>query len=135
MESGPAVNGLLMPELLVAMIRDGRWVHPGDARLREVMPFLVDPVDFLRSPEAMAFESSGHLADDPQLSARFHLVRGSRVVEPVELPWLDADRSFFVAVNRWPGDDVAIAPRLPHRCPRSSGRRWRLGVSANLRLA
>jgi len=104
-----AVNGLLMPELLVALIRDGHWSHPGDARLREVIPFLVDPVDFLRTPEAMAFESSGHLADDPRLSDVFHMVRGSRVVDPVELPWLDADRAFFVAVNRWPSDDVGIA--------------------------
>jgi hypothetical protein len=105
-----AVNGLLMPELLVALIRDGHWVHPGDARLREVIPFLVDPVDFLRKPEAMASESSGRLADDSRLSAVFHMVRGSRVVESVELPWLDVDRSFFVAVDRWPGDDVGIAP-------------------------
>jgi hypothetical protein len=102
-------NGLLLPERLVALIRDGHWVHPGDARLREVIPFLVDSVDFLRTPEAMASASSGRLADDPRLSAVFHMVRGSQVVEPVELSWLDADRSFFVAVNRWPGDDVGIA--------------------------
>jgi hypothetical protein len=107
--SRQAINGLLMPELLVALIQDGHWVHPGDDRLREVIPFLVDPIDFLHTPEAMARESSGHLADDPQLSAIFHTVRGSRVVKPVELPWLDVDRSFFVAVNRWPGDDVGIA--------------------------
>jgi hypothetical protein len=37
------------------------------------------------------------------------IARGCRVAEPVELPWLDADRSFFVAVNRWPVDDVRIA--------------------------
>jgi hypothetical protein len=98
-----------MPELLVALIRQGRWVHPGDARLRELIPFLIDPVDFLVSSEAMARESSGHLADDPRLSTVFHLIRGGRAAEPVELPWLDADRAFFVAVNRWPGDDVGIA--------------------------
>jgi hypothetical protein len=104
-----AVNGWPLPELLVELMRDGRWVHPGDARLREVIPFLVDPVVFLNMLEAMNFESSGRLADDPQDSAVFHLVRGSRVPEPVELPWLDADRADFVAVNRWPGDDVGIA--------------------------
>jgi hypothetical protein len=107
--SRPTVNGLPLPELLVALIREGRWVHPGDIRLRELIPFLIDPVDFLRSPEAMARESSWHLADDPRMSALFHAVRGGRVAEPVVLPWLDADRSFFVAVNRWPGDDVGIA--------------------------
>jgi hypothetical protein len=103
------VNGLPLPELLGAMIREGRWVHPGDSRLRELIPFLVDPVNFLSSLEAMACVSAGRLVDDPGMSAVFHLVRGSRVSQPVELPWLDADRSFFVAVNRWPGDDVAIA--------------------------
>jgi hypothetical protein len=103
------VNGLPMPELLVALIHQGRWVHPGDARLRELIPFLVDPVDFLSTPEAMGRESSGHLADDPRLAAVFYLVRGRQAAEPVDLPWLDADRSFFVAVNRWPGDDVGIA--------------------------
>jgi hypothetical protein len=108
-KAGPMVNGLPMPELLVGLIRQGRWVHPGDAQLRELIPFLLDPVDFLTSPKVMAWESSGHLADNPEDSAVFHTVRGSRVAEPVELPWLDADLSFFVAVNRQPGDDVAIA--------------------------
>jgi hypothetical protein len=37
------------------------------------------------------------------------MVRGSRLRERVELLWLDADRSLFVAVNRRPGDDVGIA--------------------------
>jgi hypothetical protein len=41
--SCPTVNGLLLPELLVVLIRDGHWVHPGEARLREVIPFLVAP--------------------------------------------------------------------------------------------
>lgn len=104
-----AVNGWPLPELLVELMRDGRWVHPGDARLREVIPFLVDPVVFLNTLEAMTFESRGHLADDPQSSDVFHEVRRSRVPEPVELPWLDADRAVFVAINRWPGDDVGIA--------------------------
>jgi hypothetical protein len=98
-----------MPELLIALIQDGRWVHPGDARLRELIPFLVHPVDFLSTPEAMAFESSGRLADDPRDSVLFHMVRRHQRIEPIDLPWLDVDRSLLVAINRWPGDDVAIA--------------------------
>lgn len=109
MESRPTVNGLPLPELLVTLIREGRWKHPRDARLREVIPFLVDPVDFLASLEAMARESSGHLADDPRMAAVFHEVRGHLAAGPVELPLRDVDRSFFVAINRLPGDDVAIA--------------------------
>jgi hypothetical protein len=124
--SCPTVNGLPLPELLAALIRDGHWVHPGDARLRDVIPFLVDPVVFLRTPEAIASESSGRLADDPQFSAVYHEVRGSRMVEPVELPWLDVDLSLIVAVNRRAGDDVAIALdyRTDVRDPRVVASDW-----------
>ncbi len=103
------VNDLPLPEALVSLIQDVQWVHPGEDRLRQVIPFLVDPVVFLQSPEAMARESTGHLADDPRWSATFHMLRGNRRAEPVELPWLDADRSVFIAVCKWPGDDVGIA--------------------------
>jgi hypothetical protein len=105
----PAVNGLPLPRLLVALLRHGTWLHPGEDRLREVIPFLVDPVVFLHSPEAMAFESRGRLADDPRSSAIFHEIRGDRASVPIELPWLDANRCIFVAVNKVPGDDVGIA--------------------------
>ena len=107
--SRPAVNGMPMPGLMVALIRDRRWVHPGDAQLRRLIPFLVDPVDFLTTPEQMAATSIARLADDPHSSAIYHLVHGSRLAEAVELPWLDVERSFFVAVNRRSGDDVGIA--------------------------
>jgi hypothetical protein len=103
------VNGLPLPDLLVCLIRKGCWTHPGDARLREIIPFLVDPVDFLTSLEAMTRESSGHLADDPALAPVFHEVRGRQAAELIELPWRDVDRSIYVAVNRFPGDDVGIA--------------------------
>lgn len=109
MELHPAVNGLPLPKLLVSLMRAGRWTHPGDDCLREIIPFLTAPVDFLTSLEAMARESNAHLADDPRLSAVFHEVRGCRSAEPVELPWRDVARSFFLAVNRFPGDDVGIA--------------------------
>jgi hypothetical protein len=103
------VNGLPLPETLVALMRCGNWVHPGEDRLRDVIPFLADPVVFLESPEAMAFQSRGHLADDPRSSAIFHEIRGRRIAEPVELPWLDVDLSVFIAINKYPGDDVGIA--------------------------
>jgi hypothetical protein len=96
-----------------------------------VIPFLVDPVVFLCSPDAMAFESTGRLADDRHSSVIFHAMRGSRTAEPLELPWLDVDRSFFIAVNKWPGDDVAIA--LDYRSdladPRVVASDWGAGAS------
>lgn len=47
-------------------------------------------------------------ADDPRGSALFHVIRGS-VVGPGDLPWLDVEQAFNIAVNRRAGDDVAIA--------------------------
>jgi hypothetical protein len=109
MDSEATVNGLPLPALLMSLIQQGRWVHPGEERLRELIPFFGEPVNFLHTVEAIQFESTGHLADDPEMSEVFHMIRGSKQSEPVELPWLDADRAVFIAVNRIPGDDIAIA--------------------------
>lgn len=116
----PAVNGLPLPDLLVSLMNSGLWKHPGDTRLREVIPFQLEPVDFLTSVEAMARESSWHLADDPKLASIFHETCESLAGQAVELPWRDVDRSFIVAINRFPGDDVAIA--LDYRATASDPR-------------
>ncbi len=105
----PRVNGLPLPALLIDLMAQGDWKHPGDDLLRQVVPFLRDPVDFATSMETMRRESSGSLADDPRLSQVFHEVRGSRCGSPVDLPWLDVERAVLIAVNRLIGDDVAIA--------------------------
>jgi hypothetical protein len=47
-------------------------------------------------------------ADDPQDSALVHVVHGS-VTGPSDLPWLDIEQAFNIAINRRPGDDVDIA--------------------------
>jgi hypothetical protein len=103
------VNGLQLPPLFVELLQQRRWQHPGDEALRRLIPFLREPVDFLASVEAMRRESSGSLADEPSVAKVFHMARGSRSAEPVCLPWLDVEMSVFVAVNRCPGDDLAIA--------------------------
>jgi hypothetical protein len=104
----PKVNCLPLPPQLVALIEAGRWRHPGDEVLKSAVPFQGEPVDFL-AVEAMRRESCGALADNPQYSASFHMVRGRTSAAPVDLPWLDADLAVFIAVNRFPGDDLAIA--------------------------
>lgn len=103
------VNGLALPALLVVLLQGRRWQHPGDEKLGEVIPFLHDRVIFLQTVKSIRMESSGHLADSPRSSQLFHLVRGSKSTVPVELPWLDADRALFIAVNEEIGDDVVIA--------------------------
>jgi hypothetical protein len=103
------INGLEVPSLLVELLEQHRWRHPGDEALRHLIPFLREPVDFLTSVEAMRRESAGSLADEPRFAKVFHMARGSRSAEPVCLPWLDVELSVFVAVNRFPGDDLGIA--------------------------
>lgn len=71
-----------------------------------------DPLHFLRTPGEMRRESTflyeDGTADYPRGSALFHVVRGS-VSGPGDLPWLDVEQAFNIAVNSRPGDDVAIA--------------------------
>jgi hypothetical protein len=109
---GLTVRGLILPRLLVSLLDGGRWRHPGDDVLGAVVPWFEDPLDFLRSPGEMRRESywlyEDGSADDRRGSELFHVVRGS-VAGPSDLPWLDVEQAFNIAVNKRPGDDVAIA--------------------------
>ena len=98
-----------IPEIFKRLLHAGRWVHPGDDVLRQIVPCIDDPLDFLDSIESILRESSGHLADIPHSSKLFKEVRGSRMAAPVELPFRDVEKSIFIAVNREIGADVAIA--------------------------
>lgn len=73
-----------------------------------MIPFLLAPVNFLLHVEAMRFESTGWSADNPQASGYFQEYRGSRDGER-DLPWLDAEKSLFIAVSRKIGADLGIA--------------------------
>jgi hypothetical protein len=108
MDDRSMVNGFPLPPLLVSMMATGHWRHPGDEVLRAIIPFLHEPVDFL-TIDSMRWESRGSLADNPHDAAIFHEARGTRSAAPVELPWLDVDKAIFIAINRFPGDDLGIA--------------------------
>jgi hypothetical protein len=105
------VRGLVLPGLLVQLLADGRWRHPGEEKLYEVMPWFEDPLIFLKNADHMASESRSldMFAADERSSELFRNVRGSDAVGPVELPWLDVELAVLIAVNKMPGDDVAIA--------------------------
>lgn len=101
------VRGLVPPVLLGRLLASGRWQHPGDDVLRRALPWFESPLVFLRSAGAMEWESTflDEYAGDDWASRYFHVTRtGHRL----GLPWLDAGLSFCIAVNRVPGDDVAI---------------------------
>ncbi len=97
------VRGLRLPGQLVSMLRTNLWHDPDEHALLDLMPWFEEPLDFLTSPYWMQRESAtlDRLADNEC----FMLVRGG----PSHLPWLDAERAVFIAVNRIPGHDVAVA--------------------------
>lgn len=129
------VRGLPLPGLLLELLNGGRWKHPGDAALRALMPWFESPVDFLIDVDQIRRESRSldSLTANASTAEIFRQASGRRAPSPVELPWLDIDLAVLIAVNRIPGDDVALAldyrgdptdPRLvasdfwaePHRC-------------------
>jgi hypothetical protein len=96
-----------VPPLLTELIEAGRWKQPSDEIIKSVIPFLQDPMDFLPTLAAMWQESTGLLADSPEMAELFHEYRGSKVPAR-ELPWLDVDKALFIAVNRIDGVDLGI---------------------------
>lgn len=105
------VRGLVVPGLLLVLLREGRWSHPGEPAVARVMPWFHDPLDFLGSTEQMERESQSldRLIRDDETAELFRLTREPTATGPVELPWLDVDRAFFIAVAQYAGDDTAIA--------------------------
>jgi len=92
-----------LPPLLLELISSGRWIQPSDSHIFAAVPFLREPVDFLLSEPHMRSESSGQCVGYPHMRE----YRGSES-EARPLPWLDADQSLFIAVNREIGADLGI---------------------------
>jgi hypothetical protein len=71
------MRGLVVPSLLVSLVREGRWVHPGDAVMARVIPWFRDPPHFCGSVAETESESRSMdmFADDPY-SGLFREVRG-----------------------------------------------------------
>jgi len=104
------VRGLALPARLTSLLDQGRWRHPGDAEMARLIPWFESPIDFLTTTSQMEWESSSlDTLDDDRYAAFLHVARGRGQETPVELPWLDVDQAFFIAVNRVPGDDVGLA--------------------------
>ena len=104
------VRGSAVPDLLLDLLRAGRWRHPGTAALTRAMPWFEDPLDFLSSTSAMERQSRylDDLMNSEENAQLFKLARGS-TTDPVRLPWLDIDRAFCIAVAHYAGDETAVA--------------------------
>lgn len=110
-ETSTRVRGLLLPIPLIELLATGQWRHPGDDTLRKIMPWFKDPLDFLTDVHQIRRESASldHLTDHEDTAKFFRQTRGNASADPVELPYLDVDLAVLIAVNRVPGDDVAVA--------------------------
>ena len=117
---------LQIPSLFRTLLESGRWKHPGDEILRREVPLLVDPVDFRtwlpRETVAGEVVASRFTAQDWEVFKMYRDDQSAR-----SLPWLNAALAVFIAVNRVPGDDVAIALdyRMDANAPRVVASRWR----------
>jgi hypothetical protein len=106
MNDSTNIRGLKVPMLLQQLVGNGRWGQLSSALLRSVLPSDMDPVVPLRTLEDMARASRSELAEHGKV---FFIERSSVRGRAIELPWLDIDQAFFIAVNEIPGDDVAVA--------------------------
>ncbi|WP_265594113.1 hypothetical protein [Haloferula sp. BvORR071] len=99
---------LQLPALLGEMLADGSWKHPGDEVISRLIPFIREPLQFRSSVEQITTPQDCLMGPDEAENATFHEYRGSQV-GPRDLPWLDVEQSLLIAINRIPGDDLAIA--------------------------
>lgn len=105
------VRGLVVTDLLLVLLREGRWNHPGETAIARVMLWFRDPLEFLGSTLQMERESQSldRLVEDDEMAVLFRFAREPVGTGPIKLPRLDVDRAFFIAIARYTGDDTAVA--------------------------
>jgi hypothetical protein len=126
-----SVHGLPLPPLLLQLLAEGRWRHPGDAILRAAIPWIEDPLDFLLPPYELAFESMwATMFGHGDHAAWMHLVRLSQSQTSISLPFLDVEQAVFIIENLHPGDDqgIALDYRTSHVDPRVVASDWVVAV-------
>ena len=121
---------LPLPPLLLEMMEDGRWNHPGTEVITQLAPFIREELEFRTSQNQIQTEEC-LMGPDEAENELFHEYRGSRISAPRDLPWIDIEKSALIAINRIPGDDIAIA--LDYRTsmtdPRVIGTEWIDGIN------
>ncbi|MEZ6046756.1 MAG: hypothetical protein R3C11_14495 [Planctomycetaceae bacterium] len=121
---GLYIPGIEPPPLLIELIEQNRWVHPGNEVLREKIPFIKEELLFLTSIDEMIRNSPYYwVPGDEEISLMEY--RGSRT-GPRDLPWLDAELSLLLIDNKHIGHDLAICLdyRTGLETPRVVGTEW-----------
>ncbi|MER7420401.1 hypothetical protein ABT346_27080 [Micromonospora peucetia] len=101
------INELPLPGPLIRLISSSRWRHPGDWALRQLTPWLDDPLDFMTTIDELRLHNRLIAQLDADTMQFFQIGRGS-AGQPIAMPWLDLDQAVFIAVCRYAGDDIAV---------------------------
>ncbi|TQJ22477.1 hypothetical protein FBZ33_2730 [Micromonospora sp. A202] len=102
------VNGLPLPGPLIRLLNSGRWRHPGDRALRQLIPWLDDPLDFMTTIDELCLHNR-LIAQLDAGTMQFFQIRRGGAGQPIAMPWLDLDQAVFIAECRYAGDDIAVA--------------------------
>lgn len=102
------INGLPLPDPLIRLLKSGRWRHPGDHALHQLIPWLDDPLDFMTTIDGLNLLNRLISQMDAGTMEFFQIGRGS-AGQPIAMPWLDLDQAVFIAECRYAGDDIAVA--------------------------
>ncbi|MFB4317279.1 hypothetical protein [Actinomadura sp. 21ATH] len=99
-----------MPALLLEMLGDGRWRHPGERALDRVMPWRYEPLQLFMTTDKMETETADlrRVTEDDELARIFWVARRSTQIAPAGLPWLDIDLALLVGGARY-SDCISIA--------------------------
>ena len=121
------MNTLPLPPLLLELIAQDRWQHPGDTRVHAMLPWIDDPLDLVIDFQRPAFGvDCAMLAHMPGSGDFMHLACGSLTARPIVIPWIDLEQVVWIMVNREVGDDQAVALdyRTSHVDPRVVASHW-----------
>ena len=100
------IKDVYLPALLIDLIKQGIWQTYTTQKIRKVAPFLIEPMEFLQSIEEIKNVSENPIL----LQENIFGIQSSRLLESnIEFPLLDYDKSIYIAINKYPGDDIGIA--------------------------
>ena len=99
-----------IPQTLLKLIEDGTWVQPSDEKIEQIAPcFRGEELDFCLTKESIIHNSNHELVNGEVIDNYFREYTGSKHNPENSSKWRDVEKSIVIAVNRHPGDDIAIA--------------------------
>jgi len=120
------INNLPLPDLLIHLINENKWKHPGNDVMKKTIPFFHEEIDFLFTETEFKLENSSLYLEDEI----FFCFDSKKSKLANNLPYLASDLSILIAVNKIPGDDLGIA--LDYRTsflnPRIIANNWHSGI-------